>query len=94
MHLRKRCQTKFIIAALMSCLILFSEFVAAILIFKMPDKQRTILEVIFRILMLENIGIDTKITLLGALEVLHAKTLDSVDIIMKRAATRLKTPDR
>ena len=51
--------------------------------------------VIYRILILKNIGIDTKINLLGALEVIHAKTLDSViDIIVKRAATRRKIPDR
>ena len=31
---------------------------AAILIFKMSDQQRTILEVIFRILMLKNMGVD------------------------------------
>ena len=53
----------------------FFNFVAAILIFKMSDKQRTILEVIFRILILKNMGIDTKITLLSALEVIHGKNL-------------------
>ena len=45
------------------------------------------MEVIFRILILKNMGADTKITLLGALEVIHRKTLVSVDVL-KMAATR------
>ena len=48
----------------------FLNSVAAILIFKMSDQQRTILEVIFRILILKNMGVDTKITLLGALKLI------------------------
>ena len=67
---------------------------AAILVFKMSDQQRTILEVILGILILKNMGVDTKITLLGAVKVSHAKSSDSVDIIVKRTATRWKIPDR
>ena len=32
---------------------------------------------------LKNMGVDTKMTLLGALEVIHTKTFDSVDVMGK-----------
>ena len=69
----------------------FLTSVAAILIFKMSDQQRTILEVIFRILILKNMDVDTKITLLGALKLILFKTLDSVDAILKMDETRWTT---